>query len=132
VGWDLLIGLALFTAARRWWLRVLAVLAPLLMCAAVVVTANHYLLDVLAGAAIAASAWAVTARRPGPADRGDPGRQAPQPVRRWSPKPPAAVPAQQVAWTSSQLTANSCIAASPPQSGSVHSRVPSPCRTSVP
>jgi membrane-associated phospholipid phosphatase len=132
VGWNLLIGLALFTAARRWWLRVLAVLAPLLMCAAVVVTANHYLLDVLAGAAIAASAWAVTARRPGPADRGDPGRQAPQPVRRWSPKPPAAVPAQQVAWTSSQLTANSCIAASPPQSGSVHSTVPSPCRTSVP
>jgi hypothetical protein len=69
VGWDLLIGLALFTAARRWWLRALAVLAPLLMCAAVVVTANHYLLDVLAGATIATSAWAVTARSRGPVDR---------------------------------------------------------------
>jgi membrane-associated phospholipid phosphatase len=132
VGWDLLIGLALFTATRRWWLRALAVLAPLLMCAAVVVTANHYLLDVLAGATIAASAWAMVARRRGPVHRPDPGRRAPQPVRRWSPKPLPRVPAQQVAWTSSQLTANSCIAASPPHSGSVHSTVPSPCRTSVP
>jgi membrane-associated phospholipid phosphatase len=81
VGWNLLIGLALFTAARRWWLRALAVLAPLLMCAAVVVTANHYLLDVLAGATMAASAWAVTARRRGPVDL-DPQRRTRQPVSR--------------------------------------------------
>jgi membrane-associated phospholipid phosphatase len=132
MGWDLLIGLALFTATRRWWLRALAVLAPLLMCAAVVVTANHYLLDVLAGATIAALAWAVAARRRGAVHHPAPRRRAPQPVRRWSPKPLPAAAAQQAAWTSSQLTANSCIAASPQQSASVHSTVSSPCRTSVP
>jgi membrane-associated phospholipid phosphatase len=53
VGWDLLMGIALATAAARPLLRALAALMPLAMVAAVVLTANHYLLDVVAGAAVA-------------------------------------------------------------------------------
>jgi hypothetical protein len=62
VGWNLLMGLALWAAARRWWLKVLAVAGPLVMATAVVVTANHYLVDVLAGATIATAAWLVAGR----------------------------------------------------------------------
>jgi membrane-associated phospholipid phosphatase len=48
-------------------LRTLAVAMTLAMDAAVVVTANHYLLDVVAGAALAAVAWRVACRGSRPA-----------------------------------------------------------------
>ena len=53
VGWDLLAGIAIATTARRRWVRGLGVLLPVLMVLAVMVTANHYLLDAVAGAALA-------------------------------------------------------------------------------
>jgi membrane-associated phospholipid phosphatase len=53
VGWDLLVGLTVAAVAAHRWLRVLGRLLPLLMVLAVVVTGNHYLLDVLAGALLA-------------------------------------------------------------------------------
>ena len=56
LGWDLLIALALFQATRAWALRVLALLLPVAMFAAIVVTANHYLLDGVAGIALALAA----------------------------------------------------------------------------
>jgi len=49
VGWDLLVGLAIFAATTNIALRVLACLMPLAMAYAVVATANHFVLDVVAG-----------------------------------------------------------------------------------
>lgn len=59
VGWDLLVGLAVISAAGAVWLRVLGRLMPVLMAVATVATANHYLLDVVGGVLFAlAGLWA--------------------------------------------------------------------------
>ena len=52
-GWDLLVGIAIATAATTLALRWVGLVLPVLMSLAVVATANHYLLDVLAGLALA-------------------------------------------------------------------------------
>jgi len=52
-GWDLLVGMAIVTAATTTWLRVVGWVLPVLMAWAVVATANHFVLDVVAGAALA-------------------------------------------------------------------------------
>ncbi len=58
-GWDLLMGIALVVESRRLWVRVLGALLPVAMFLSVVVTANHYLLDPIVGAAIVLAAlWA--------------------------------------------------------------------------
>jgi hypothetical protein len=49
VGWDLLIGIALFTYSQHRTTRLLGVMLPVLMAVSVVATANHYLADVVAG-----------------------------------------------------------------------------------
>ena len=59
VGWDLLVGIAVATAAGSTLLRVIGCLMPVLMAAAVVLTANHYLVDGLAGAALSLFGLAV-------------------------------------------------------------------------
>ncbi len=68
-GWDLLVGLAIAGAAGSLWLRVAGYLLPVLMVAAVILTGNHYLVDVVAGLALALiGLWAADAldrRRPG-------------------------------------------------------------------
>jgi len=51
-GWDLLVGLSIVTAASSVALRVVGYTLPVLMTLAVVVTANHDILDVLAGIAL--------------------------------------------------------------------------------
>jgi hypothetical protein len=51
-GWDLLVGLAIISAAASVAVRAVGVLMPILMTWAVVATANHYVLDVLAGLAL--------------------------------------------------------------------------------
>lgn len=48
-GWDLLVGISIVTAASSLWLRVVGFVMPALMALAVLVTANHYILDVVAG-----------------------------------------------------------------------------------
>ena len=48
-GWDLLVGIAIVTAATTVWLRVVGVLLPASMLLAVVATGNHFVLDVVAG-----------------------------------------------------------------------------------
>jgi membrane-associated phospholipid phosphatase len=61
VGWDLLVGLALLRAGTNRAVKVLAVAAPVAMALAVVVTGNHYLVDVVAGVLVAgAGALAAT------------------------------------------------------------------------
>ena len=52
-GWNLLVGIAIATAATMLALRWVGFVLPVLMCLAVVATANHYVLDVLAGLALA-------------------------------------------------------------------------------
>lgn len=52
VGWDLLVGIMVFTAASTVFVRWVGFLMPVLMASAVVLTANHYLIDGLAGAAL--------------------------------------------------------------------------------
>ena len=51
-GWDLLIGLALVANARSLAARSLGVAMPVAMAIAVVVTANHWIIDVVAGAVV--------------------------------------------------------------------------------
>ena len=53
VGWDLLAGIAVATTARRTWVRALGALLPVLMALSGVVTANHFVLDAVAGAVLA-------------------------------------------------------------------------------
>jgi membrane-associated phospholipid phosphatase len=52
-GWDLLVGLALVTKARSLPGRALGVAMPIAMAIAVVLTANHWIIDVVAGAVVA-------------------------------------------------------------------------------
>ncbi len=52
-GWDLLVGLAIAAASTHAWLRWAGRSLPLLMAVAVVLTGNHYVLDVVAGLALA-------------------------------------------------------------------------------
>jgi len=61
VGWDLLMGIAMVTwCSRRIW-KIIGAVMPLAMVAAVVLTANHYVLDAVAGAALVlASLWVTT------------------------------------------------------------------------
>jgi membrane-associated phospholipid phosphatase len=53
VGWDLLVGLTIVSVATAAWLRMVGRLMPVLMAVATVATANHYLLDAVAGVAFA-------------------------------------------------------------------------------
>ena len=55
-GWDLLMGIALVREGRRIWVRVAGCLLPIAMDLSVVVTANHYLLDVVVGMTIVVGA----------------------------------------------------------------------------
>jgi len=49
VGWDLLVGVAIASAASSLALRAIGLLLPALMVVAVVVTANHFILDAAVG-----------------------------------------------------------------------------------
>ena len=62
VGWNLLIGVALWRASRRRLVRAVAGAGPVLMAIAVVATANHYVIDGLVGAAVALTGWALSGR----------------------------------------------------------------------
>jgi hypothetical protein len=52
VGWAVWVGWYAATHARRRWVRALAVAYPVVTSVVVVATANHYWLDVVAGAAL--------------------------------------------------------------------------------
>lgn len=57
VGWNLLVAIALCRSTSRRLLRVLAACMPLLMSVAVVATANHWIIDIAIGAAVALIGW---------------------------------------------------------------------------
>jgi hypothetical protein len=48
-GWQLLVGGVLFWTAENVWLKALGVMMPVMQFAAVIFTANHYILDTMAG-----------------------------------------------------------------------------------
>jgi membrane-associated phospholipid phosphatase len=58
-GWDLLVGMAIVAAASSVWLRAVGFVLPMLMALAVVFTANHYILDVVAGVSLVLVAHAL-------------------------------------------------------------------------
>jgi membrane-associated phospholipid phosphatase len=62
VGWSLLVGLTLAAVASNRVLRFLALLLPGAMALAVVATANHFVLDVVAGVLVVATALWVSVR----------------------------------------------------------------------
>lgn len=70
--WNLLVCVAIVRFARRRAVRLVGWVVPPLMSVAVVATANHFVLDVAAGVAVAALGWVVAgvvtgrARRAGP------------------------------------------------------------------
>lgn len=62
VGWNLLMGIAIFRhSSWRGW-RVFAVVMPLAMWSATVVTANHFILDGVIGSALVVAALLVASR----------------------------------------------------------------------
>jgi uncharacterized membrane protein len=58
-GWNLLVGIALVTTARPVAVRVFGALVPAAMALSVIVTANHYILDIVAGAGVCLVSLAV-------------------------------------------------------------------------
>jgi hypothetical protein len=61
VGWSLLAGVAVVVSARELWLRVAGGLLPVMMALSVLMTGNHFLLDILAGCAIAVVSLSISA-----------------------------------------------------------------------
>ena len=52
-GWDLLVAVAIFANSRTRWLRIAACIMPFFTLSGIVLTANHYFLDAVAGALVA-------------------------------------------------------------------------------
>jgi hypothetical protein len=55
--WSLWSGLALFPVLRRPWAKALAILYPVLTLLAILITANHFLLDAMGGATALGIGW---------------------------------------------------------------------------
>ncbi|WP_232835525.1 phosphatase PAP2 family protein [Actinocorallia populi] len=68
-GWALWCGIALALLGRAWWVRTLGVLYPVVTVLVIMATANHYVLDAVAGAAVillaTGASWLVHLRRRG-------------------------------------------------------------------
>ena len=79
-GWLTVAAVVVWSATRSSFVRVLCVVYPALMFVAVVVTGNHWIIDVPAGVALAAAGVVVATRlatRPGAAARHPDGVSAP-------------------------------------------------------
>ena len=68
-GWDLLVGLTLARFHPRMVVRVLGALMPVAMGVAVILTANHYVLDVVVGGIVALAGLAIATLLIGARDR---------------------------------------------------------------
>lgn len=84
VGWDLLMGIAIATRASRRWVKAIGFMLPVLMFLAIVLTANHYISDGIAGMALASFGLLVATLlhrrtfRPEPATRPAPKQLTPE------------------------------------------------------
>jgi hypothetical protein len=59
VGWNLLMGIAIFRSTRHRFWRVFGVVMPLVMYIATILTANHFVLDGIVGAVVALTGLAI-------------------------------------------------------------------------
>jgi hypothetical protein len=59
-GWNLLIGIALVSESRHFAARLFGAVLPIAMAVAIVATANHYVVDGIAGAAVALAGLAIS------------------------------------------------------------------------
>jgi hypothetical protein len=66
VGWNLLMGIAIFSSSTHRFWKGFAVVMPLLMYIATIVTANHYLLDGVVGSAVALVGLTIAWKLSGP------------------------------------------------------------------
>ncbi|MBM4461954.1 MAG: phosphatase PAP2 family protein [Chloroflexi bacterium] len=57
--WTLLVGIGIFCIVKAWWGKVLGVFVPLGMFVAIVATANHFILDAVAGAVLLGLSYGV-------------------------------------------------------------------------
>jgi hypothetical protein len=55
-GWILLVGLAMFQTNKHIVVRIIAVTLPVMMLLAIVLTANHYVIDAVIGGALVLAA----------------------------------------------------------------------------
>jgi hypothetical protein len=72
-GWNLLMAFAVMSAARHPLLKCAGAVMPAFMVVTVILTANHFLVDVIAGAALCTACWLITGRRTGTPGSGGPG-----------------------------------------------------------
>lgn len=59
VGYALIVGAAVFTLARRRWVRLLGAFYPAFMLFDVVATGNHFWFDAAAGGAVVVAGWSI-------------------------------------------------------------------------
>jgi hypothetical protein len=52
IGWNLLVGIAMWLASRNFFVRAFAVMMPVLMLSDIILTGNHYIIDALAGTVV--------------------------------------------------------------------------------
>lgn len=76
VGWNLLMGIAIYTSTRSQAWRAFAVIMPVAMYVATILTANHFVLDGVVGSIVALAGLAVARRLtlPGRNDAYEPAR----------------------------------------------------------
>ena len=56
LGWNLLVGLAVFETTKAWWAKAFGLLLPIPMLIAIILTGNHFVLDAVAGVVVALAA----------------------------------------------------------------------------
>ncbi len=68
-GWNLLVGVVIYRVARTRLSEVYAIVGPILMAFAVVLTANHFIVDAIVGGALALGGLVIATRLPVSSDR---------------------------------------------------------------
>ncbi|WP_107061867.1 bifunctional glycosyltransferase 87/phosphatase PAP2 family protein [Streptomyces cellulosae] len=82
-GWSLWCGLVIAVMAPTWWMKALGPLHPLFTVSAIVVTANHWVLDAVGGAVVVGAGFGLTYLLSGPrvaTGAADDTRPRPEPV----------------------------------------------------
>jgi len=90
VGWAVWVALVVWRASSRTWIRGLGVGYPVLISVVVVVTGNHYLIDIAAGAVLMLGSDVLVTQTRRALRRRAARRKPPVPVHPW---PPISVPA---------------------------------------
>lgn len=62
-GWNLLVSIALIRESRAWWPKLIGLLSPPTVLIAIMATANHFLIDAAAGAAVCVGALLIASAR---------------------------------------------------------------------